>query len=206
MSSLYNLQKVDYYLIFQIIFSLFIIISIILSLRSESIRKNFKHAILWVVIFIFSFIIYTYQHSITQIFEDVAATIAPEKYYINKDRKIIIKANINDQFIIKAKLNDSEVSFLVDTGATNISLTYSDALNIGIHPETLKYNIPVSTANGITYQARTTIKNLTLGGIVMTDVPALVAENGLDQSLLGVSFLKELKFYQFEKDKLTLYY
>ncbi|MEM9600848.1 MAG: TIGR02281 family clan AA aspartic protease, partial [Pseudomonadota bacterium] len=49
------------------------------------------------------------------------------------------------------------------------------------------------TANGRTYAAKVVLDEIRIGGIVVRDVTALVVQDGLHISLLGMTFLGELQ-------------
>jgi aspartyl protease family protein len=94
---------------------------------------------------------------------------------------------------------------LVDTGATTVVLKPADAERAGIDLSTLAYTMPVDTANGTTFAAPVRLKSLSVGPIEVRDIEALVAAPGnLKESLLGMSFLKRLRSYEFSGDYLTL--
>jgi aspartyl protease family protein len=96
----------------------------------------------------------------------------------------------------EANVNGHEVKFLVDTGATAVSLTMEDARRLGINPTSLDYDARVITANGATRGARVKLDTVSVAGAEVHDVDALVVEAGLSTSLLGMTYLGRLS--QFE--------
>lgn len=97
------------------------------------------------------------------------------------------------QFWTMGRVNSGHVRFLVDTGASTVALTANDARKAGINLNTLKYNVPVSTAGGTNYAAYVKLDRVALGGITLRDIDALVIREGLGVSLLGMTFLGELQ-------------
>jgi aspartyl protease family protein len=86
-----------------------------------------------------------------------------------------------------------------------VVLKPADAQRLGIDVDRLRYTVPVQTANGTTYAAHVRLRNVTLGGISLNDVEALVSKPGaLKENLLGMSFLSRLRSYEFTTDTLTL--
>ena len=85
------------------------------------------------------------------------------------------------------------MEFLVDTGASAVALTLDDARKSGVRLNSLKYDVPISTAGGLNYAAAVKLKSVSLGGITLRDVDALVVKEGLDISLLGMSYLGRLQ-------------
>jgi len=97
------------------------------------------------------------------------------------------------------------MTLLVDTGATTVVLKPADAERIGVDTGDLSYTVPVQTANGTTYAAPVRLRSLAIGPLEVNDVNALVAPAGsLKENLLGMSFLRRLRSYEFSKDYLTL--
>jgi aspartyl protease family protein len=94
---------------------------------------------------------------------------------------------------------------LVDTGASFVTLTPSDAAKVGIDPSGLAFNMPIRTANGLIQAADVTIDRLTVGSIERRNVRALVAPgDSLHESLLGMSFLNTLGGFAISGDRLVL--
>jgi aspartyl protease family protein len=95
-----------------------------------------------------------------------------------------------------ARVNSAQVHFLVDTGASLIALTKQDARRIGVNIRASGQTARLSTANGEITVPVVTLKRVRIGNVEVTDVPAVVIEEGLSTSLLGMSFLNELKTWQ----------
>jgi len=97
------------------------------------------------------------------------------------------------------------MTLLVDTGASTVVLTPSDAERAGLDTDDLAYSVAVHTANGTTYAAPVRLRSVAIGPLVVNNVDALVAQPGsLKENLLGMSFLRRLQSYEFSKDFLTL--
>jgi aspartyl protease family protein len=98
----------------------------------------------------------------------------------------------------------AKVRFLVDTGATAVSLTPRDARTFGIDPRALTYDQQVITAQGRTRAASVKLAELSVDGVAVKDVDALVIDRGLDTSLLGMSYLGRLSRFEASPDALVL--
>jgi aspartyl protease family protein len=108
-------------------------------------------------------------------------------------------------FTTNAEINNSSIEVLVDTGATAVALSYEDAQKAGLQPNTLKFDIPVSTANGTGYAAKVTLRKVAIGTVRVTDVQGLVLQKGaFNGTLLGMSFLGRLRSFSVENGKLIL--
>jgi aspartyl protease family protein len=98
--------------------------------------------------------------------------------------------------------DDAKVHFLVDTGATAVALTPEDAARLGFKPSDLKYGYNVTTAGGSSRAAAITLTSVSINGAKLENVQALVVADGLDVSLLGMSYLGRLT--RFEATRETL--
>jgi aspartyl protease family protein len=108
------------------------------------------------------------------------------------------------QFHIRAEAGGVPVSFILDTGASDVMLTPTDARRLGFDPANLAYTRRYETANGEVEGAPVTLPALDIGPIHMTDVAASVSRTDSGSSLLGMSFLSRLSSFRIEGAKLTL--
>lgn len=118
---------------------------------------------------------------------------------IPKDRR-------SGQYHYKGRVNSGYVDFLVDTGASAIALTPADARKAGFRDAELNYNVEIRTAGGRNYAARITLDQVALGGIMLRDVEALVVKEGLETSLLGMTWLGQLQEVKATPNALLLRY
>ncbi len=91
---------------------------------------------------------------------------------------------------------------LVDTGATTMALTASDAARLGLNPASLHYTLAVNTAAGQTWAAPVELARVSVAGAPVDHVAAMVVKSGLSSSLLGMSYLGRLS--KFEATPTTL--
>lgn len=109
-----------------------------------------------------------------------------------KSASVTLQAGENGHFFIDGKINGgSNLRMMVDTGASFVAMSASDANRLGID---YKQGRPsrVSTANGIisTYIVR--LDSLKVGEIEVFQVDASIQENEIGIGLLGMSFLKRV--------------
>ncbi len=120
-------------------------------------------------------------------------------------REVKLRADRNGHFVFKAAVNERLATFVADTGATLVVLTYEDAEHLGLSPQSLDFSAPVQTANGVTHVAPVMLDRVRVEDITVRDVPAAVAERGaLATNLLGMSFLGRLKNFQIQNGELVL--
>jgi aspartyl protease family protein len=108
--------------------------------------------------------------------------------------EVKLVSNVQGHFVASGQINGQPVDFMLDTGATDVSIPLDLAKRLKLEEG---FGVTLSTANGLSQGYRTRIERLQLGDIVLHDVRALVAP-GLhgDQVLLGMSALNKLEFTQ----------
>lgn len=108
--------------------------------------------------------------------------------------EIILQRNRAGQYLADGEINGERVTFLLDTGATQVALSTRLARELG-----LKLGPPVtlSTAAGPAQGYSVRLHSVRLAGFEMRDVGALVSD-GLEPGLvlLGMNFLKRLEMTQ----------
>jgi len=117
--------------------------------------------------------------------------------------QLIVHADGLGHFMLDAAVNGVQMKFIVDTGSTFVALSKSDAAAVGIDLGQLVFNGRVTTANGEGKAALVRLQEIRHGGLVMSNVPAVVVDK-LENPLLGLSFLRRLKSYQMRGDMLTI--
>jgi aspartyl protease family protein len=116
---------------------------------------------------------------------------------------LVYPVNPAGHVVVDAVVNGAPMRMLVDTGASFVTLTPSDARAAGITPGELVFNRRASTANGLVRMAPMTLREVRIGQLSVEDVRAAVLEN-LNVSLLGMSFLGRLQSYEMHDGKLTI--
>lgn len=116
--------------------------------------------------------------------------------------KVILTANGQGHFFTTGTVNGVSVQFLVDTGATVISLGQSDAKRIGLDASRGQRGIS-NTANGQIVVSRVKLDSVRLGGITLHNVDASIQQNDMPIALLGMSFLNRMEM-QREGSTMTL--
>lgn len=108
--------------------------------------------------------------------------------------EVILVQNKQGHYLAKGTINDSAVTFLLDTGATQVSIPAHIAEELNL---VAKGNYRVQTANGSVTVYKTEIGQLSLGNIFLYNVAAHInPAMKSNQILLGMSALKQVDFYQ----------
>jgi aspartyl protease family protein len=123
----------------------------------------------------------------------------------NAPASVRIRRGDDGAFTAHAEVNGIAMPMLLDSGAATIVLRRTDAERAGVDVRNLDFDTPLKTANGTSYVAPARLKSVSIGPLALSDVEALVAKPGtLNESLLGMSFLRRLRSYQVAGNFVTL--
>jgi aspartyl protease family protein len=169
-----------------------------------------KHLGSWAVLLVLLVAVYAYRMELATVADRVIGELTPQGTQINVTARgpgqaVRIKRGWTGHFVATARIKDKGVEMIVDTGASTVVLRHEDAKKLGINMRSLRYTVPVQTANGSSYAARVELDSVMIGKVGLRGVEALIAKPGsLHQSLLGMSFLSRLRSYEFAGDYLEL--
>ena len=107
-------------------------------------------------------------------------------------QSVTLAADPRGHFFTDGAVNGSPLRFLVDTGATVVALPAADARRLGLDYRKGEAGL-TNTAGGMVQAYRVRLDRVRLGEIELTNVDAVVIEQGLDIALLGMSFLNRLE-------------
>jgi aspartyl protease family protein len=116
--------------------------------------------------------------------------------------RIVLTAGSGGHFVSSGQINGASVRFLVDTGATEVSMSAQEADRIGLQ---YRSGTPVllSTANGAVQGFQIYLSSVRLGEVEIYNVQAIVSANPMPFVLLGNTFLTHFQLKQ-ENNSLTL--
>lgn len=107
--------------------------------------------------------------------------------------EVVLDADRQGHFVANGSINGSAVTFLVDTGATLVSVPEGLANQLGLERQA---PIRLQTAAGNVQGWLTELDEVRLGDIVQRRVRAAINPGRHDTVLLGMSFLRELEMTQ----------
>jgi aspartyl protease family protein len=189
---------------------IFIGLSLLVSYRGR-LGQAVKDMLAWTAFALVLVAGYSYRNELTSIAYRIAGELSPPgtsmavESAMPGERAVRIRRRLDGHFVANVAVDGTSVSMLVDTGASSIVLRQADADRIGIDTRSLRYTVPVHTANGVAYAAHVRLRSVSVGPITLGQVEALVAQPGaLKESLLGMTFLSRLRSYEFTGEFLTL--
>jgi aspartyl protease family protein len=118
-------------------------------------------------------------------------------------KSVVLAADGQGHFFASGAINGGSVRFLVDTGASFISMSSADAKRLGID-FTKGERAFTSTANGVVPTYRVKLDEVRVGDVSVTNVDGMVhTGNALPVVLLGMSFLNRMEMRR-EGEKMIL--
>jgi aspartyl protease family protein len=168
--------------------------------------QGLRHISIWFGIGVTLVAAYAFKPELTAVKDRIAGVLLPgHAIVVNNGTIVINKSSEEAHFSVDVSINNENIRFILDTGASDVVLTRQTADRLGIAVLDQDYSRNVLTANGQTRVAPIQLKELRVASIILNDVAASVARPGeLDVNLLGMSFLSRLKGYSVEGDRLTL--
>lgn len=105
---------------------------------------------------------------------------------------LVMSLGQNGHYYVDGSVNEHKLSFVIDTGATMVTLPQGLANAAGL---SCQRQIMSQTANGLSRSCTTTIQTLKFGTFTLKNVEAIIAPN-LSQPLLGMNVLKQFRVEQ----------
>lgn len=149
----------------------------------DSIGKTLQMAAIWG--FIFVGVIAAYG-----LWNDVQRQTLNNQVLQLGEGQISVPRQPDGHYYLTLELNGANIRFVVDTGATDMVLTRTDAERAGLNPDELNFIGVANTANGQVRTAPVRIDTVRLGDITDTNVRASVNDGEMFGSLLGMGYLE----------------
>ncbi|WP_442968768.1 retropepsin-like aspartic protease family protein [Ramlibacter sp.] len=117
-------------------------------------------------------------------------------------QRIVLTAGSGGHFLTEGAINGRAAHFIVDTGATTVSMGAGDAERLGID---YKSGQPVrmGTANGVALGWRVKLASVRIREVEVRDVDAVVGQQPMPYVLLGNSFLNRFQMRR-DNDQMVL--
>ena len=149
-------------------------------------------------ILVLAVLIYGFDDYLTQQWNPNEKTLSHKN---SEYAQVVLQQNNYGHYVTSGEINNYDVTFLLDTGATQVSIPENIAEQLGLQKQQSYY---VETANGSVKVYKTSLDELRIGEIILYNVAANInpAFNS-NEILLGMSALKQIEFRQKGK-QLTL--
>jgi aspartyl protease family protein len=104
---------------------------------------------------------------------------------------VTLSADSRGHFSTVGQINGASVRFVVDTGATLVSLSQAEAKRLGLDYQQGE-PVTLNTANGTVNARKVVLQSVQVGSISVSSVEAVVVDNLNMPTLLGMSFLNRM--------------
>lgn len=163
----------------------------------NSLGKTLQQAMAWALIFIGVI-------AAVGLWGDIRQTVMPRQTVIAEAGRIELPRAPDGHYYLTAEVNGAPIRFVVDTGASGIVLTRSDAELVGIDPNNLIFTGRANTANGTVSTAPVRLERMAVGAIEDRDLRAWVNNSTMDISLLGMTYLQRYSAIEIKNGALIL--
>lgn len=163
----------------------------------NKLSQNLQSAAIWVLIFFGAVVVYGFK-------DTIEGQLFPRTSVQQIGEEIVLTRAGDGHFYATLTVNNADITFVVDTGATNVVISRDDALRVGIDPDTLNYLGRAQTANGTVRTADVRLGEVIFGNRTDRNLRASVNGGELDTSLLGMSYLNRFSTIQISGNQLRL--
>lgn len=169
-----------------------------------NLKGAFKYIVIWGLVGLAVFTAYAFRGEFSQIGTRISGELLPSQAIQSGQGEITIRRGSDGHFHLSADVNGTNIRFLVDTGASVVTLSREDAARTGFDIQNLEFTQQYQTANGTAWGARIRIDDMSAGPIRVSGVRAAILDSDIGSSLLGLSFLDKLSEVSVQGDTMTL--
>lgn len=115
-------------------------------------------------------------------------SVADAALPVSNTGRIVLAADATGHFMTAGMINGKATRFLVDTGATTVSMSASEARKLGIDFSKGR-PVRMGTANGVSHGWMLKLSSVRISDVELRHVDAVVTSSDMPYVLLGNSFL-----------------
>lgn len=174
-----------------------IVLVSVFSLYRHRLGQSLQHMAIWDLIMVAIVLAYGFK-------DELLAIVEADRGRVVGDDTIAFRRADDGHFYARLGVNGEDMSFLIDTGATELVLTREAAAAAGFDVDRLAFTRQAQTANGVVSGAPVVLDTVTLGPVTDRNVAAVVNGGELDTPLLGMSYLNRFRSFRIEGDRMIL--
>src|SRR5262249_13181972 len=146
-------ENSDLYLTQNILYVVVVLSAVIFGARQIKWTHALRNIAAWLGIGFALVAVYAYQDEVISGFQRTRGGFIPS-YAVGSNRhEVVTTKGEGDSFFVKGSADGTPVTFAVDTGASDVTLTPADARRMGLDPDTLTYDRKYESANGAVFGA-----------------------------------------------------
>lgn len=181
-----------------LVLALMLVASSLIGMRLP-VAKVAKMALAWVAIFGVGFVLFSFRSEFSSFGSRLRAEALGTPIQAGDELRIPMAEG--GHFWVRARINEQEARFLVDSGATVTTLSGDTAEQAGVEAD--MRIATVKTANGEVRMRVGTADRFAVGSIVRTDFTVHINDRD-DENVLGMNFLSKLDSWRVEGNYLVL--
>ncbi|MDH3737984.1 MAG: TIGR02281 family clan AA aspartic protease [Alphaproteobacteria bacterium] len=172
--------------------------------RQINLGEAVRNISIWIGLAAILFVGYSFRTEIEDVYFRVRGELVPSQAIALTDDELVITASADGHFYVDGRANGERIRFMVDTGASHVTLSPRDASRIGVNLGALQFDQRFQTANGVGYGSPYRLDSMSIGTIEFGDTEVSINEADMSTSLLGMSVLERLTSFEFRDGKLYL--
>lgn len=158
----------------------------------------------WIGLFALVYGLVLFRPELTEVWHrarvDLGGTPAPTV----SGSETVLRMSRDGHFWVDARVGDRQARFLIDSGATTTALSLDGAARLGVDVDRSGRPLVVMTASGPQDAWPATIERISLGNIVMEDLPVFVSDMPENVNLLGMNWLGRLERWEVNGQEMRL--
>jgi aspartyl protease family protein len=185
------------------VLGLTLILSSLLAYRLP-IGKLAKMIMAWLGIFALLFLMFSFRPELKMVWNRLTGELTGAPRQTVSGEAIQLTLQDDGHFRLRATINDKEVDFMVDSGASFTAISANTADDIGIDWRDELREAELNTANGVVKAKLVSLDAIMVGDHEIADHTVVIAENFGDTNVVGMNFLKSFSSWNVEGDVMTL--
>jgi aspartyl protease family protein len=183
--------------------ALVLVMSSLLAYRLP-IGQTVKMVLGWIGIFALAFLVMSFRPEMKAIWERVKGELTSAPRQVVEGKAIKLTRQDDGHFWVRAEINNKQIDFMVDSGATTTAINADTANQIGLDMGKASRAVELDTANGAVWAKVVTVPKMSVGDFIFADHSAVVAQEFGDTNVVGMNFLDTFTSWNVERDVMTL--
>lgn len=188
----------------QLVAILVLVSASVVFARRAKLNEVLRNLAIWAGVVAVLVLGFTFQDDLQSIGQRVRSELIPGEPISTNGNELVLSESADGHFYVMGEANGTRIRFLIDTGASDIVISPSDAARLGIDVKALDFTRAYQTANGIGQGASYRLASLSIGPIALINVPVSINQAEMGSSLLGMSFLRQIGSFEIAGRRLYL--
>lgn len=190
------------YLIYAIL--LLVLMASGLIARRLPMKQYAKMIAAWVGIFAVAFVVMSFRPEMSMAWERIKGELTGAPRQSSDEQGIRLVRQDDGHFWLRAAINNQNVDFMVDSGATTTAINANTARQIGLKADSSKLPIELETANGRISVASATVPSIVVGEYQVDDHDVVISDRFGDTNVVGMNFLDSFGSWSVTGDVMQL--